>query len=364
MAYQIEFLAVGNGAKSGDAILFRWLERTSTGNQQKVMVIDGGYRETGEEIRNIIRNIYGTDVIDHIVSTHPDNDHIGGLSLLVETMQVRNLWIHLPANHTPDIINLFESTRWQTPNLAAHIRREYSCAHDLAALARSNGANVFEPFAGARIGPFVVLSPTVDMYRGLLPQFRGTPAPDVNLLSQWGHWLEGIGRRIANTISEVVPESWDVETLREGGITSAENESSVILYGQIDGNNLLLTSDAGLKALGLAVTNANALGLPLGESLTLFQVPHHGSRNNISPTMLNRIIGQKVQRGIRRNICCIVSAAVDDPHHPRKVVKNALWRRGLQPFVTRDGGVSYGNVQMSGGSIQPEPFSNVVEAYD
>ena len=44
------------------------------------------------------------------------------------------------------------------------------------------------------------------------------------------------------------------ETLREGGITAAENESSVVLYGQIDGRNILLTADAGLRALGAAVS--------------------------------------------------------------------------------------------------------------
>ncbi|MCA6115194.1 hypothetical protein J6524_09805 [Bradyrhizobium sp. WSM 1738] len=80
-------------------------------------------------------------------------------------------------------------------------------------------------------------------------------------------------------------------SLREGGITAAENGSSVVLYGQIDGRNIFLTADAGLKALGVAVSYGNAIGLQFGTALNVFRVPHHGSRSNISPTLLNRIVG-------------------------------------------------------------------------
>src|SRR5260370_22090330 len=140
------------------------------------------------------------------------------------------------------------------------------------------------------------------MYEALMPQFRDTPRPDRDLLQYLGHWLEGIGRRVARDARKIVRENWDTETLREGGITSAENESSVVLLGDLGSGGILLTADAGLKALGTAIDYARARGID-PSTLWLFQVPHHGSRNNISPSMLNRIVGRQQQRTRIRLSC-------------------------------------------------------------
>jgi beta-lactamase superfamily II metal-dependent hydrolase len=192
------------------------------------------------------------------------------------------------------------------------------------------------PFQGQQIGPFTVMSPSLDMYEALMPQFRDTPRPDRNLLQYLGHWLEGIGRRVARDARKIVRENWDTETLREGGITSAENESSVVLLGDLGSGGILLTADAGLKALGTAIDYVRARGIDLS-TLWLFQVPHHGSRNNISPSMLNRIVGRPVEGATLRRPHCIISAGAEDEEHPRQVVVNALCRRGLNPCVTRNG---------------------------
>jgi hypothetical protein len=136
------------------------------------------------------------------------------------------------------------------------------------------------------------------MYEGLMPQFRDTPAPDQDMLTALGHWLDGIGRRITRTIRKVLPEAWDIETLREGGTTAAENESSVVLYGDLGEGGILLTGDAGLRALWTTVAYAGTRGIDLSK-LWLFQVPHHGSRNNIAPSVLDRIVGPPVRQRAR-----------------------------------------------------------------
>jgi hypothetical protein len=48
MAWEVDFLAVGEGEKSGDAIAFRFGNLTGSREEQKVMVIDGGTLEAGE----------------------------------------------------------------------------------------------------------------------------------------------------------------------------------------------------------------------------------------------------------------------------------------------------------------------------
>ncbi|HLV39997.1 MBL fold metallo-hydrolase, partial [Xanthomarina sp.] len=76
---EIDFLAVGNGEKSGDAIAFRYGDFTDP-NKQKVIVIDGGTKESGKELCTLIKSTYHTNTIDLVVCTHPDGDHASGLT--------------------------------------------------------------------------------------------------------------------------------------------------------------------------------------------------------------------------------------------------------------------------------------------
>lgn len=365
-AFEVEFLRVGDGASSGDAILVHYWD----GAEWRIGIIDGGYEDTGWEICNHIRQWYSRDpIVDFVVSTHPDNDHMSGLRVVMENLPVRELWMHVPWAHADNIVGLFQSRRWTIEGLRTELRRQYNYVMELVDLAykQDPSTTIRLPFQGQQIGPFTFMSPSIEMYEGLMPQFRDTPKPDQNLLQHLGHWLEGIGRRIAKDVRKIVRETWGTETLREGGITSAENESSVVLLGDLGAGNILLTGDAGLKALGTAVNYAKAQGVDLSK-LWLFQVPHHGSRNNISPSMLNRIIGLPVEEGTTRpRPFCIISAGAEDEEHPRQVVVNALSRRGLKPYVTRNGTVRFHNgVQNRDGwtIVAPIPFAERVERYD
>ncbi len=63
MNYEIEFLPVGNGEKSGDAILVRYGEE---GNY-KIMVVDGGGKESGQALVEHIQKYYNTSYVDYVV---------------------------------------------------------------------------------------------------------------------------------------------------------------------------------------------------------------------------------------------------------------------------------------------------------
>jgi beta-lactamase superfamily II metal-dependent hydrolase len=331
------------------------------------MVVDGGYEETGDQICDHIRTWYGTETIDHVVSTHPDNDHISGLRTILRRMTVRELWVHIPYLHADRLAPLFASRRWTLDGLKAELRRAYPYVDELVSLARSQQTIVGLPFQGDAIGAFVVVSPTVSLYEGLLPQFRDTPAPDRDRLLALGHWLEGIGRRTARLIQKNIPENWLRETLREGGTTAAENESCVVLYGNLGSGGILLTADAGLRALKTSADYCDAAGFSLRSGLKLFQVPHHGSRNNISPSMLDRIIGPMMPEGQMGHTECIISAGAEDDTHPRQVVVNALVRRGTPPYVTRNGAIRFPNgvgSRQGWNTVQPLTFQAQVEAYD
>ena len=82
-------------------------------------------------------------------------------------------------------------------------------------------------------------------------------------------------------------ESWEKERLKDGGVTSASNESSVVLYGDFgEGSKVLLTGDAGIRALSMASYYAEQYKLKL-KDFTFIQIPHHGSRRNVGPTIWN-----------------------------------------------------------------------------
>jgi glyoxylase-like metal-dependent hydrolase (beta-lactamase superfamily II) len=73
---EIEFLAVGEGAKAGDAIVIRYGDV----NAYELMLIDGGHAETGDEIVAHLKEHFGPNpVLEHVVLTHSDGDHASGL---------------------------------------------------------------------------------------------------------------------------------------------------------------------------------------------------------------------------------------------------------------------------------------------
>ena len=51
MGYEIDFLPVGDGARSGDAIALRYGNLEGTRAEQTVVVIDGGFTDDGRSTR-------------------------------------------------------------------------------------------------------------------------------------------------------------------------------------------------------------------------------------------------------------------------------------------------------------------------
>lgn len=363
MPYEIDFLPVGNGC-SGDAIAMRYLDTAE--NRFKVLVIDGGTQESGEELVRHLRSTYAVQQIDYVVSTHPDNDHASGLRPIFESFLVKELWLHVPWLHASETHALFENPNWTAEALSAAIKREYPIIAEILNTASKSGTTVYEPFQGSRIGPFTVLSPSRTMYNNLLPLFRDTPKAKQNIVQALSKYIAFFGQRVASVILDSVHEHWGYETLREGGMTSAENESSVVLYGDIDERGVLFTADAGNQALAVAANFAAASNIDFGK-LRFLQIPHHGSRNNISPSALNRMLGAPLTQGIDRGVTAYVSAGEADEDHPRKVVVNAFIRRGANVFPTRGKILNhrYGTQPRAGWiNAQSAGFSNCVEEYD
>lgn len=99
--FEIDFLPVGEETKSGDAILCRYIEDGFS----RVILIDGGYQQTSEIILHHMKEYYYptsdySDMrIDHIICSHLDQDHIGGLKDVMQKCDVGTLWINNPLDY-------------------------------------------------------------------------------------------------------------------------------------------------------------------------------------------------------------------------------------------------------------------------
>jgi beta-lactamase superfamily II metal-dependent hydrolase len=372
MNCEIEFMPVGSGTKAGDAIVIRYGSPTS----YELMVVDGGTLDSGATLVAHLQSTFGSQTsISHVVLTHPDADHASGLRTLLAEVPVKNLWMHVPWLHAAASRPYFVNKNWTDEGLVAAIKKEYDLLQEIFDLATSKAIPIYEPFAGGTIGPFQILSPHKGIYDRLMPQFDRTPEPDQVALEAEHYWLGTqqpsslLAQLVEKAVAKVqkwVPETWEYERLKDGGITSASNETSVVLYGGFDAGKVLLTGDGGVWALTLAAHQAEQLGILL-KDFKFVQIPHHGSRRNIGPTILNRLIGPIQQKGSASRFSAFVSAPPDDDMHPRKMVTNAFLRRGGTVIATQGiKKIYYGGFPARPGysDAVPMEFATQVEDYD
>ncbi len=371
MNCEIEFLPVGDGSKPGDAIVIRYGDP----NAYELMIVDGGNLDSGKALVEHVRNHFGYNcIISHVVLTHCDTDHASGLREVLAELRIQNLWLHRPWTFAAEALPYFANKNWTAQGLAKELRDEYDLIGELVSLAVKKNISIQEPFAGATIGPFLVLSPYRNVYPLFVPQFDRTPEPDQAAIETERCWIGKAPGLIAKLIDKITTkaqsltaESWDKERLKDNGVTSATNETSVVLYAECTAGRILLTGDAGVWGLTMAARYAEQLGLPLRD-FRLVQIPHHGSRRNVGPSILNRLLGPIRPNNTVPLGFAFVSAPKDDATHPRKMVLNAFLRRGFKYCATQGNKVAFwgGFPARTSGytALPPAPFNTQVEDYD
>lgn len=323
MSYEVDILAVGENSHSGDAIALRFGNFTQNSKDQKVVVIDGGFRDSGEELVRRIQNEYGTNRVDLVVLTHPDNDHVSGLHEVLENLEVVELWMHRPWNTNQSVRKMAEDRSLNALVPASKLKKSLESAYDLEKLAIRKNIPIKEPFQGmtAFDGVLHVLGPNQGLYNELVTEFEKS----ATVFS-----LEKIKRLIS--------EVWHQDELAEpeDGAVSARNNSSVVLFAELGDNHFIFTGDAGVIALNQAADYAIAKNYNIAQQAHFVQIPHHGSKRNVGPSVLDRIIGPIVQQGFQNGKTAFISAAADgNPKHPSSRVTNALNRRGVTVTATR-----------------------------
>lgn len=350
--FEIDFLPVGETSCSGDAICVRY---GSPETGYTINVIDGGYASTTETIITHLNSHYGRPArIHNVILTHADRDHAAGLIGILEQYEVGALWMNRPWLYAEQVIHHFHGN-WTVPGLVSHLRDEFDKLVELESIALQKGIPIYEPFQGAVVGQFVVLAPSKERYISLIPDLDKTPQTYTKTALDWLV-------KVAEKTVALVRETWSGETLSEDPEpTSASNESSVVQAAEIEGKVVVQTGDVGPEGLTEAANYLATLGAYQPD---FFQVPHHGSRRNVTPATLNRWLGAPLTDSGQTRGTAFCSAAADDDEHPRKKVVNAFTRRGYPVHTTNGVAKCHRHnmaVRFGWSSSIPEPFSWEVE---
>ncbi len=298
--FEIDYLPVGNGDKSGDAIIVKF-GNLHTGRREdfQVFVIDGGTLEAGQSIVNHLWEYTGSNYIELVLATHPDNDHVSGIETVLLNCQVGALAMHMP---------------WAIDQSFRSVK-SLERAQEIHEIAIKRGVQqIYDPLVTTSYfgGVLKILGPSIPYYSSLLGEFDRPKK------------MLGAGELATK---ELVRETLDplTETLDQAHkYTSPTNNSSVIAYFNYGGKDALFTGDAGVEALTNAVVTASSLGIDLS-NLHFFHVPHHGSHHNLTTGLIDFF----------NPAHSYVSASSKAERHPHPRVINAFLRRNLSIFATQ-----------------------------
>lgn len=275
-------------ARYGDCFLLEYGDEASPA----YMLIDGGPRRTYEEHLKpaLLEILKGHTVIDDVVISHVDNDHIVGvLDLLTELQKQQNIGEQPYLTIGQLWFNSFSSTigtkdiekRMGKINQVAGLNGVRMQSMSIAVNGIKEGYRVMQRTDQLKIpvnkdaanGFYLAVkdSPVIKRANLEITVAGPTLANLQKLQVEWEEWVRQNEQAIAaGKYTKDVAAAMD---------RSVPNLSSIVLYIKADGKTLLLTGDCRSDHLqqGLIETGLS----PDGKlHVDIFKVPHHGSMRN------------------------------------------------------------------------------------
>jgi hypothetical protein len=284
-------------AAFGDAL---WIEYGEPGALRRVL-IDGGVAETFELIERRLDRLPAPRRFELLVVTHVDEDHIAGAVRLLGALRdldvrFEDIWFNGREHLEGRRVVLDRLGAKQGEFLSALISKQTT---------RWNMA--FDGFP-AQVGDDARL-PAVELEGGLrLTLLSPTGAELRSMAAKWDKELaagkEGIDWTDADQVLEVLSGqrrlkprdqlggSRDVDELAQSPFTrdtSKANGSSIAMLAEFAGRSVLLGADAYPTVLARSIDRLLAARGERRLAIDLVKVPHHGSRNNVSKALLDRL---------------------------------------------------------------------------
>ncbi|WP_264524028.1 MBL fold metallo-hydrolase [Flavobacterium sp. N502536] len=282
MKYNINFLP----ARYGDCIVVEY----GTADKNSYILIDGGTGGTKAHIEEFFEKIPKEKrVIELLVITHIDRDHIEGvLNLLEEELlicEIKSVWFngwkHLQPNPSVEPFGAVQGER-----LTAAILK-----HRIPWNSHFGGGAVVVPKEGSL--PMIRLDGGMELTL-LSPMKQNL----MNLRRDWENEVRkagldpGFGEipaaiNTGNAEAFGVPEIPDVETLKNQKFkedTSSANGSSIAFAAAYQGKAVLFTGDS---FPGIISSSLNRLEESI--EFDLVKLSHHGSKSNTSPDLMKQV---------------------------------------------------------------------------
>lgn len=184
MAYEIDFIGVDETVKKdADATCLRW---TDSCGKFRVAVYDTGFQAHGEEMVRHLNKYYFDDqynqkrrenkVIDCVIISHPDQDHVSGTKEIFKNFFVKRLYMNRPWLYVDELYSKIDDGRITKESLRRRLRENFSYIADIEYFATYYDIPINEVFNPDLIeDKFVVLSPSKDFYLDLLVESNKTP---------------------------------------------------------------------------------------------------------------------------------------------------------------------------------------------
>lgn len=351
MQYEIDFLPVGEWSKWWDAIAIRYWD-FSHRDLFKVIVIDWWTKASWELVVKHIKEHFQTEKVDCIIATHFHQDHIWWISEIINWLTIWAIVMHRPWTYSKTIKKM-TITEMSISKLEQKLEKSLNWLSNLEDLANQENIPIYEYFAGEHIfqDELIVVWPTKEYYEQLLANFSATPEvkEGFSLIEKTEQFI----KTATETAIEWIWEALHIETLTDDyEDTSPENNSSIVLLLRIDWKRLLFTGDCWKEWLRRVIDFTNNGELDLS-NIDFLDVPHHGSKRNLWPTILNKL---------NPKVAFISCPKEWDPKHPSRKVINALIRRDCSVFTTKWMTKSHMNTTRDWwSSATPETFYNEVE---
>lgn len=309
--YEIDVLNLGNA----DAKIIDLYDDSGV---NLIILIDGGNPGDGFKIINNLKRYHQKKTIDLVICTHPDRDHIGGLSEIVRTVPVSAVWIHDPLRHVDPLFFRLLIGGAKSQGKAKHFVESFEQVFEFISLIDLLRIPRSEPFSGLTYGPLLVVGPSLKFYEEMLLGFKNMESLIKNDLKN--------NNPLLDLLDSLTEQNSTGSVLDGNNETSNENNSSVIVLGLFDNKKFLFTGDAGVQAL-LDASFRYKLN-----DIHWFDVPHHGSKHNLNTLLLNHF---------RPQVSYI--SADGSKKHPSLAVINALKKQGLVYSTHNSGNLLWSN---------------------
>jgi beta-lactamase superfamily II metal-dependent hydrolase len=270
MPFEIDMLEVGNA----DAIILRYLDENK---KEYIVLIDAGKTEAhGKKVVDHIKKYTDKKSVDLAISTHPDKDHIYGFFYVIEHIKIDKFWIHDPQAHKIDesIITSLHRNGMHIEKGLKYVVESLNFSKNLLTIIDKMEIDREEPLEGCFHPeiPIRVLGPSLAYYKEKLHSFR-----DIGVLYE-----SALEKAESQYLLE---EEWKDLKIKFDKLVdkSNENNSSAIILFESDGKKVLFTSDAGPQALDPVIARYDL------KDLYFLDVPHHGSENNLTTTIMDKL---------------------------------------------------------------------------